>query len=148
MRIENIEYFDYDGTQRSEKYYFNLGRKELTKLNFMYKGGVEAQFKKLSEEEDMGGILDIVDNIIKLSIGQKSEDGRHFKHDKEFTEEFMDSAAYDALYGKLMNNVEYFNEFIRSIIPNDLLVEAERRGAIPAATEDAVEEEPAKIEAE
>lgn len=130
MRIEKLEYTDYNGAKRSEVYRFNLGRKELTKLNYMFKGGIEEKYKELSENEDINGIIDIVETIISMGLGQISEDGKRFVRDKTYTEEFMESAAYDELYGKLFGDADYLNDFIRSIISPELLAEAEKNGAL------------------
>lgn len=147
MRVEKIDYVDYNGVARSDVFRFNLGRKELTKLNYMFKGGIQEKFNELSAAEDINGIIEIFETIISTALGRVSDDGKRFIRDKEYTEEFMDSAAYDTLYGKVLGDADYLNDFIRSIISPELLAEAEKTGAIPAeVTIDGVKEI-AKVEA-
>lgn len=127
MRVETINYVDYDGNERTDTYYFHLKRKDLTKLNFMFKGGFEEYFKKLVENDDNEKIIELFETIIRMAVGERTDDGKGFHKSAEYAEEFMESAAYDSLYAKILGDVDYLNDFIKSIIPPELLAEAVKR---------------------
>ena len=131
MIKQTITYMDYNGNERTEEYWFNLSKAELLRLETTTKGGFQKMLENAVASEDNYRIIEVFEDLIKHSIGMKTLDGKYFKKSKEFTEDFVQSEAYSTLLFDLLQDAEKANAFIRGIMPNDLLAQAE--AAIPKA---------------
>lgn len=117
MIKELIKYEDYNGISHEKEYYFNLSKPELGRLEFKYKKGLEAEMRRMADEDDREGMMNFLENVIISSYGVKTEDGEGFIKDEEATKKFEQSAAYSELYGMLFTNEEKLEAFIRGILP-------------------------------
>lgn len=131
MLKEIIKYEDYNGITHEKEYYFNLSKPELGRLEFKYKKGLEAEMKRMADEDDRSGMMDFLENIIISSYGVKSEDGEEFVKDPDATRKFANSAAYSELYGKLFTDEKVLEAFIRGILPPGEVM-APQNNPIPA----------------
>ena len=131
MIKQTITYTDYNGNERTEEYWFNLSKAELLRLETTTKGGFQKMLENAAASEDNYRIIEVFEDLIKHSIGMKTLDGKYFKKSKEFTEDFVQSEAYSTLLFDLLQDAEKANAFIRGIMPNDLLAQAE--AALPKA---------------
>ena len=63
--------------------------------------------------------MGVFEKIITGSYGKKSEDGRRFIKSPELTEEFLQSAAYSALFMELISPDSEFTpiDFIKGVLP-------------------------------
>ena len=117
MLKEIIKYEDYNGIHHEKEYYFNLSKPELGRLEFKYKKGLEAEMRRMADEDDREGMMNFLENVIISSYGVKTEDGEGFIKDEEATKKFANSAAYSELYGKLFTDEKNLEAFIRGILP-------------------------------
>lgn len=131
MIKQTITYMDYNGNERTEEYWFNLSKAELLRLETTTKGGFQKMLENAVASEDNYRIIEVFEDLIKRSVGMKTLDGKYFKKSKEFTEDFVQSEAYSTLLFDLLQDAEKANAFIRGIMPNDLLAQAE--AALPKA---------------
>lgn len=119
MHIETIEYVDYNNTPRVERAYFNLDEIEAIRFEVSYPEGVEARVKEIAANDDRKGLVELLERLILMSYGIKSEDGRvHLKTDDIYND-FRSSAAYNQLFINLMGNsgqnaVDFFNSVVMS----------------------------------
>lgn len=120
MRKETMTYTDFDGNERTEDFYFNLTEAELMKLNISKAkdGGLEELVKRMMNENDGEGIIELFENVLTRAYGEKAPDGKHFVKTKEKTEAFMQTNAYSDLFVKLITDAEYAADFINKVIPN------------------------------
>lgn len=120
MRKETLTYKDFDGNERTESFYFNLTEAELMKLNISKAkdGGLEELVKRMMNENDGEGIIELFESVLTRAYGEKSPDGKHFVKNKEKTEAFMQTNAYSDLFVKLITDEKYAAEFINGVIPN------------------------------
>lgn len=123
MLAKTITFTDYNGTERTETFYFNLSKVELVKLESENEGLTE-QLKSIAENPDPKKIIAIFEMLIEKSVGIKSDDGIRFMKSKEITEKFMQSPAYDALFVELLGNQELASDFMTGLIPSDLAAKA------------------------
>ena len=94
----------------------------------------------------MREILKIFKDIILLSYGKKSDDGRLFVKNEELREEFSQTAAYSALYMELLDDKKAA-EFINGIVPSDKkLTEAELNKNMEEAADKLGVEVPTNVE--
>ena len=120
-----ITYNDFDGNKRTEDFYFNLTQAEIVKMDLAADGGsMEKMLNKIIRTEDIKKIADIVDDFIKKSYGEKSDDGKRFIKSPELSEAFAQTEAYSQLFIELLSE-EGANlaKFVNGIIPQDVAAE-------------------------
>lgn len=120
MHKEVITYTDYDGNERTETFYFNLNKAEITEMELSVTGGLSESLKSIVEKKDVPNTIATIKNMILRSYGIKSPDGKRFQKSKEISEEFEQSEAYSELFMKMLSNADYAAAFMNSIIPADL----------------------------
>ena len=77
MLKKTITYHDFDGNERTEDFYFNLTQAEIVKMDLAADGGsMEKMLNKIIRTEDIKKIADIVDDFVRKSYGEKSDDGK------------------------------------------------------------------------
>ena len=111
-----IKYTDYNGQQRKETAYFNLNKLEILKLTAKLGMNIDDYTKKLAESEDMPKMLQFIEDIILMSYGEKSEDGRTFEKSKEKTAKFENSNAFAELFEQLLTNPQQTEQFASGIV--------------------------------
>ena len=120
MYKKTIKYVDYDGNEREEDFYFNLNKAELLNMDFSSDGSLEAYINKIVKEQDKKSLIKLFQDIILMSYGEKSLDGKHFKKSKEITDDFVSTEAYSNLYIELATNSKAAADFVNGIIPSDI----------------------------
>lgn len=120
MLKKTITYVDYDGEERTEDFYFNLTKAEITEMNLSVNGGLLAVIEKISQEKDMAKMIKIFKDLILRSYGEKSLDGKRFIKNEQLTEEFTQTEAYSQLFMLLATNADEAAAFIAGIVPKDL----------------------------
>lgn len=117
MLILPITYTDFNGEKRTEKYYFNMSRTELTDLELAYPGGLSSILKSIAAEEDPKKIFDMFKILVAKSYGLRSDDGRSFVKSDKISAEFAQTAAYDQLIMDFFQTDNYAVNFVRGILP-------------------------------
>lgn len=134
MLKESITYTDFDGVERTEEFNFNLTQNELIKMEMGKEGSFSGMLTKMVNAKDIGDILNSVENFILKAYGEKSADGRRFVKTEELSTAFYQSAAYEKLFDKMINNSKYAYEFIIGIVPADLREQIKNNEKIAALT--------------
>ena len=120
MHKEVITYTDYDGNERTETFYFNLSKAEITEMELSVSGGLSESLKSIVEKKDVPNTIAVIKDLILKAYGIKSPDGKRFIKSAELREEFEQTEAYSELFMKLLSNADYAAAFMNSIIPADL----------------------------
>lgn len=118
MLSKKITYTDYDGVQRTETFYFNLSRAELTELQLTYPGGYAEHIERVTDSQDRPAIIALFKDLIKRTYGEKSEDGRRLVKSPELSEAFMQTPAYDELFMEIASNSDFATEFVANVMPD------------------------------
>lgn len=126
MLKKTITYTDFDGNERTEDFYFNLTKAELTMLTLSHAGGLEKHLDKIIKAKDQPSIMKNFREIIKLSYGEKSDDGRRFVKSEEIYQNFEQTEAYSILFMELCTDSKAAGEFVNAILPKDLVDEVEK----------------------
>lgn len=127
MLKKTMTYTDYNGTQRTEDFYFNLSKAELAELNASTEGGLEEYIKRIVAEQNFKEIVSMFKKLITLSYGEKSLDGKRFIKSDEITAAFVQTEAYSDLFMELASDAQAASDFVNGIVPADL------RKNLPAA---------------
>jgi uncharacterized protein YktA (UPF0223 family) len=119
MLKKTIDYTDYNGTKRSDVFYFNLSKGELLELEFDF-GGFEQAVKKIVESEDTKQLFSIFKKIVLSSYGEKSQDGKRFVKSEELSRSFEESEAYSELMMSLVTDANAASDFVNGIVPSNI----------------------------
>lgn len=123
MLKKTMTYTDFDGNERKETFYFNLTKAELSDMQLSSNGGLEAQIKRLIEEQDSARIVEIFKEIILKSYGEKSLDGKYFEKSEAISKRFASTNAFSDLYMELLSDANAAADFIKGIIPPEMAKE-------------------------
>lgn len=121
MLKKTITFEDFDGNERTEDFYFNLTEAELTDLELSVSGGFGSLIDKITKTQDVPEIMKIFKQIIKLSYGVKSPDGRKFEKSEAIYNDFAQTNAFSQLYMELASNEQKAGDFINGILPKKLV---------------------------
>ena len=127
MLKKTISYVDYNGTKRTEDFYFNLTKAEISEMELEIPGGMSEMLKRITAAQDTPTLVKIFKDLILRSYGVKSDDGRRFIKSQQLKEEFSQTEAYSELFMELATNAEAASAFINGIIPADVAKESEKR---------------------
>lgn len=121
MYAKKMTYTDYDGNERTETFYFNLTKAELTEMELSSEGGLSKMIQKIVDEQDSTRIITIFKDIILRSYGEKSNDGKHFikraADGHRLADDFAQTEAYSDLFMELASNADAASEFVNNIVP-------------------------------
>ena len=119
MLVKTITYNDYDGTERTETFYFNLNEAEISRMHLSIDGGMKAYINKIVNAKSNVEIIKFFDKILEASFGVKSDDGRRLIKSPELFKAFTETEAYNQLYMELLDNQgKNAAAFIQAIIPD------------------------------
>ena len=126
MLKKTITYVDYDGRERTEDFWFNLSKTELTKLDAELPGGVLGVLRKIIDKQDRKALVDFIETLILRSYGEKTLDGKRFVKTPDMAEEFMQTPAYDELFMSILSDTDSQTSFINGVIPQSMVKEIEQ----------------------
>lgn len=123
MLKKTITYTDYNGTERTEDFYFNLTQTEVLQLELGTDGGLVESLTKIVNSKDAPKIMEAFNEIINKAYGEKSDDGRRIMKSPEITRSFLETEAYNILFMELFgsDDTNAAANFINEIIPKKAL---------------------------
>lgn len=124
MLKKTITYEDFNGNMCTEDFFFNLTTAELTELQLSYTGGFATYLQQIVDAQDIPTLAKVFKEIVLMSYGEKTADGKRFvkrnAEGRRLADEFVDSAAYSALYTELFTNDKTASDFINAILPKNI----------------------------
>ena len=135
MLTKIITYTDYNGLERTENFYFNLSKSELTELELTTEGSLTAALNKMVNANDISDLARMFKKILLLAYGEKSPDGRRFMKSEDISLAFSQTPAYDKLFMELFTGTDSMIEFINAVIPKEAAeaaAKAAQTSAVPA----------------
>lgn len=127
MLKETRTYEDYNGVERTEDFYFNFSKAELTEMQLSEDGGLENKLKKIIDAKDNKKLVEYFKDIVLKAYGEKSEDGKRFIKSPELSKAFSETPAYSDIFMELALDADKGAEFIEGIIPKDLAKEVDKQ---------------------
>lgn len=107
-------YTNFNGDEVNGVFRFNLTEAELSKLFLVTEGGLEDYIKKITEEHDSKKLIEIYEQLLDLSYGEKTADG-DFMKSPEILAKFKAKAVYSDLYMEWLTDEKKAAEFIAGI---------------------------------
>lgn len=132
MLKKRITYTDYDGLQRTEDFYFNLTKSELTEMELTTVGSLRNALQKMVDSNDIVDLAKTFKEIMLKAYGEKSPDGKRFVKSPEISVAFSQTPAYDQFFMELFTDVDKMVAFMNGIVPQDLSESAAKQTAQPA----------------
>ncbi len=117
MLKKTITYTDYNGTERTEDFYFNLTKAEIMEMEMGTTGGLAEMIKKIVKTQDAPAIIKIFKDLVLKAYGEKSADGRRFIKTDEIKDGFAQTEAYSQLFMELATDADKASEFVNGIVP-------------------------------
>lgn len=142
MYAKVIKFEDFNGVKREEEHFFNLNKAEVIKwLTTSGDYTLDKVLERLSKERNGKKIMEIFEEMIKMSYGKPSLDGRKFEKTDDIWNDFYQSDAYSELFTELVTDAAKAADFVNKIIPKDLAEEVakiikENPDGIPAEIRD------------
>lgn len=120
MLKKTITYTDYNGTERTEDFYFNLSKAEIMEMELGTTGGLAEMIQKIVAAQDAPAIIKVFKDLILKAYGEKSPDGKRFIKSEELSTAFSQTDAYSQLFMELATNAEEGAKFVNGIVPGDV----------------------------
>lgn len=118
MLKKTLTYTDYNGTERTEDFYFNLSEAELAEMQLSVNGGFSEMLQRIIDTHDMPSIIKEFKEILLKTYGIRTPDGR-FEKSEELSRKFAQTAAYSDLFMLLATNADEAAKFVNGLIPED-----------------------------
>lgn len=116
MFKKKITYVDFNGTEKTEDFYFHMSVPEATRLEAKLGGvSMEDYIAALASDNKQEDMIKFVEEIILSSYGKKSLDGKQFTKGPSVRQEFEYSQAYAELFEELMTNPESAEKFAQGV---------------------------------
>lgn len=117
MLKKTITYVDYNGSERTEDFYFNLNKAEVMEMEMSTTGGLTEMINRIVAAQDAPAIIAIFKKLILKAYGEKSPDGKRFIKSEGLAEAFSQTEAYSQLFMELATNADKAAEFVNGIVP-------------------------------
>lgn len=131
MLKKTMTYVDYNGTERTEDFYFNITKAELMEMELGISGGMAEMLQRIVASQDGPEIIRIFKDLVLKAYGVKSPDGKRFIKNASLREEFEQTEAYSDLFMELATNADKASAFIKGIMPAEIAKQAEANPALP-----------------
>lgn len=115
MYKKTITYTDFNGTERTEDFYFHMTQAEILKMEYSQEGGMTNVIQKIIDTEETTKLLPLFETVVRMSYGKRSVDGRHFEKKPEYTDQFLASEAYSNMFVEFMMNADEAAKFINNV---------------------------------
>ena len=120
MLQKTVTYVDYNGVERTEDFYFNLSKAEVTEMELSVEGGFSKMLEEIVKSNDNVRIIELFKEMVLKAYGEKSADGRRFIKSKELSEAFSQTEAYSEIFMELALDEKAAAAFVNGIMPANL----------------------------
>lgn len=121
MLKKTVTYTDYNGVQRTEDFYFNLSKAEVTEMELSVNGGFSTMVQEIVESNDGARIMELFKEMVLKAYGEKSADGKRFIKSKELSEAFSQTEAYSEIFMELATDDKAAADFVNGIMPANIV---------------------------
>jgi hypothetical protein len=121
MLRQTLTYKDFNGEEQTEDFYFNLTQAEALATELSGEGNSFSSYMdRVIKAKNGREIISGMQEIIKLSYGERSVDGSRFEKSPEILMRFTSSNAYSVLFMKMATDAGFAAEFANGITPEGL----------------------------
>ena len=120
MLKKTVTFVDYNGVERTEDFYFNLSKAEVTEMELSVEGGFSKMLEEIVKSKDNVRIMELFKQMVLKAYGEKSADGKRFVKSKELSEAFSQTEAYSEIFMELALDEIAAAAFVNGIMPQNL----------------------------
>lgn len=121
MLKKTIAFKDLDGNPVTEEFCFHMSPAEMAELELSHHPeGWHSYLEKAVTEDNKPELLRAFQDLIRRSVGRRSEDNRRFEKSEEIANNLLQSDAYSVLFLEIGTSSEKAAEFLQGIVPADL----------------------------
>lgn len=123
MIKKTLSYEDYNGNKVTKDFWFHINKAEAAKFRFAKDGSdiVDGLSEIMSADNmNVRYILDMFEDLVRMAIGRKSEDGTRFQKNDDIVGELFETEAYSTLFTQMIEDAEFAAKFIGGMLPKDL----------------------------
>lgn len=128
MLKKTVTYTDYNGVERTEDFYFNLTKAEITEMELSTAGGFAEMLQKVVAAQDAPSIIKVFKDLVLKAYGEKSPDGKRFVKSEEISTAFSQTEAYSQIFMELATDSKAAAAFVNGIVPADAAKIAAEQG--------------------
>lgn len=129
MLKKTVTYTDYNGVERTEDFYFNLTKAEMTEMELGTAGGFAEMIQKVIAAQDAPTIIKVFKDLVLKAYGEKSLDGKRFIKSEEISTAFSQTEAYSQIFMELATDSKAAAAFVNGIVPADMKADATKIAA-------------------
>jgi len=117
-----VTYNDFNGKEHTEDLYFHIMAPEFADLEFNpeFGGSLSDYVRDAMKSGEGAKVYTFFKMMIVNSYGRRSEDGARFVKKADFTEDFLNSNAYEEFFMWLVSNSKNAEVFWNGIMPEKL----------------------------
>lgn len=137
MFKKTLKFVDFNDQEQTKDFYFHISKAEVMALSAEGKASMQERIKRITAAQDGLAILNEFREIIKLSVGVRSEDGSRFIKDADAQSQLLDSPALDVLLMELVTTDNGAVEFVQQLIPEKMqkeILEAAQKNGTPTVS--------------
>lgn len=127
MLKKTVTYTDYNGVERTEDFYFNLTKAEITEMELSTAGGFAEMLQKVVAAQDAPTIIKVFKDLVLHAYGEKTPDGKRFVKSPEISAAFSQTEAYSQIFMELATDAKAAADFVNGIIPADMAKEVKKQ---------------------
>jgi hypothetical protein len=120
MLKKTITYTDYNGSERTEDFYFNLTKAEIMEMEMSITGGLAEMITRVVNAQDHPAIIKIFKDLVLKAYGEKSPDGKRFIKSDDLATAFSQTEAYSTLFMELATDADAAAKFVNGIVPANM----------------------------
>lgn len=135
MLKKTVTYTDYNGVERTEDFYFNLTKAEITEMELSTAGGFAEMLEKIVASQDAPSIIKVFKDLVLKAYGEKTPDGKRFVKSEEISTAFSQTEAYSQIFMELATDADAAAKFVNGIIPADMQNEVAKQVAAKGLTQ-------------
>lgn len=127
MIKKTVTYEDFNGTVRTETFYFHFSQAEIMEMQLTTEGGFSERVQKMIDAKDQPAIIKLIKDFVLDAYGVKSDDGKRFMKSPEIRAAFVENPAYSEIFMELATDADKASEFVNGVVL------ANARKELPAA---------------
>ena len=124
-----VTFEDWNENEITEDFYFNLTKSEVALMYAKTNGRIGHMLINLVAEKDFSNVYKFFSELVDMSYGVRTSDGRSFLKTEQALAEFKGSNAYDKVMDTLFATEEASSDFVNGIFPQSLRDLAEKNVA-------------------
>lgn len=121
MHKRTIKYKDLDGNPVEDTFYFHLNKAEATVAQAMFFGANAQTFEQALERQELTVPIQAILDVILMSFGEKSADGKSFMKSVERRNWFSGTDAFGELFEEIASDPKELLSFLKGIMPEGVL---------------------------